>query len=118
MKLNYNYFLQRRNLTTKKIILSNGITTSVQFLELLESLKVTPPCKEDMDSFFPGEKSETKKKTVYTQKVEKDDKKETKVPPKKTSPGKSTPGRARTKKVSSSDPASRTSSIRKKKSSK
>tara|TARA_B100000214_G_scaffold255202_1_gene187939 strand:+ start:3069 stop:3380 length:312 start_codon:yes stop_codon:yes gene_type:complete len=52
MKTNYNYFLQRRNLTTKTIIEANQIKNYAEFLVLLEGLKVEPPPLKDVEIYF------------------------------------------------------------------
>ena len=52
MKTNYNYFLQRRNLTTKTIIETNQIKNYTEFLVLLEGLKVEPPPLKDVEIYF------------------------------------------------------------------
>jgi hypothetical protein len=63
MKTNYNYFLRRRNLTTKAIIESNGIKNYQELLVLLNRLRVEPPPKEDVEIYFvkdENKKDETK----------------------------------------------------------
>ena len=64
MKTNYEYFLKRRNLTTKTIIESNKIKDYKELLILLERLKVSPPPFEEVSQYFikeEGKKNETKK---------------------------------------------------------
>ena len=116
MKLDYNYFLQRRNLTTDKIINSNKITTYSEFVELLLLLKVKPPSKEEVSSFFTDQKSKTEVQIVHNKVEKKDDKKVTSVSAKKTRPRKTT-SRNTDSKIGQKSPAKRTRSVRKKKSS-
>ncbi len=70
MKTNYNYFLQRRNLTTKTIVETNQIKSYSELVVLLELLKVEPPPLKDVETYFIKEevnnektKAETKKKS-------------------------------------------------------
>ena len=68
MKINYNYFLQRRNLTTKTIIESNKIKNYKELLLLLETLKVEPPQIEEVEMYFI--KEEIKNAKVQTESKE------------------------------------------------
>ena len=85
MKLDYAYFLSRRNLTTKKLISINGITSYEQFVELLDSLAVTPPSPEDVEVFFAKSNENN------------NDQKEKRVPTKTSRPRKSTARRSSSK---------------------
>lgn len=86
MKTNYNYFLQRRNLTTKTIIEANQIKNYAEFLVLLEGLKVEPPPLKDVEIYFI--KTEVKNaKTKVTRKKQNN----TRVSSKKKRVGSKTP---------------------------
>ena len=112
MKLDYNYFLQRRGLTTKSIVESNKLETYEELVSLLKSLRVIPPKEEDVCLFFITERDAlANKKQEYEH-----DQKETKISSKKKSSRKVTSGNTSTKKVVKTPSSSTgTSSVRKKK---
>jgi len=49
MKLDYHYFLRRRNLSTHKLIINNQITEYQQLLKVLDRLKVQPLKEEEFN---------------------------------------------------------------------
>ena len=49
LRIDYKYFLKRRNLTTEGLIKANNITHYEQFVEVLKKLKVIPLSKEDFN---------------------------------------------------------------------
>ena len=112
MKLDYNYFLQRRNLTTKKIIDTNSIKTYESFVRLMYDLKVIPPPEEEINSFFMCEKPQHE----TSNKHEKDNKQETRVSSKKASTRRTKTGNTSSKNRNTKSAVKKTSSIRKKKS--
>ena len=67
MKTNYNYFLQRRNLTTKTIVEANKIKNYSELLILLEGLKVEPPPIEDVEMYFIKEEIKNAKTQTKTE---------------------------------------------------
>ena len=118
MKLSYNYFLERRGVSTQKIIDSNHITTYEQFVELLDALRVIPPTEEEMNSFFIDEKLKVAAGTANNKVEKKDDKKVTRIPTKKTRTRKAPARDAGGKNGKPEHAVQRTSSVRKKKSDK
>ena len=52
MKLDYHYFLKRRNITTHTIIQYNKITSYDEFIKLLKSLNVAGVSKEYFDKEY------------------------------------------------------------------
>ena len=112
MKLDYDYFLQRRGITTELIIASNNLKTYEEFVKLLDGLKVKPPKEEDVHLLFIDKsvKTKTKKKS--------NDQKETKVSSKKTSTRKTSTRSTSIKKAPPAGEAPGAGNIRKKKSAK
>jgi len=66
MKLDYDYFLMRRNITTVTIIKTNNIKTYGEFVKLLVTLKVIPPDEEYFNkeylTLYPPAKPATRRK--------------------------------------------------------
>jgi len=54
LRLDYDYFLKRRNLTTHMIIINNNITQYSKFVELLKRLKVRPPQEDVFNAAMEG----------------------------------------------------------------
>ena len=52
MRLSYNYFLQRRKVTTKSLIEINKVKTYDEFVNLLERLRVTPPIENIFNNAY------------------------------------------------------------------
>jgi len=72
MKLSYEYFLQRRKLTTRGLILSNQIKNYSEFIQLLNRLKVQAPAENIFHEAYSEvsaihqTKKERKKRVVKT----------------------------------------------------
>ena len=66
MKTNYNYFLQRRSLTTKTIVEANKIKSYSELLIFLEGLKVEPPPIKDVEMYFIKEEIKNAKTQTAT----------------------------------------------------
>lgn len=52
MKLDYEYFLMRRNLTTEQLIRSNNINSYEEFCTILLQLRVNPPPEDNFNLAF------------------------------------------------------------------
>jgi hypothetical protein len=57
MKLDYEYFLMRRNLTTEQLIRNNNVNSYEEFCTILLQLRVKPPSEEIFNLTFSAIKS-------------------------------------------------------------
>tara|TARA_Y100001937_G_scaffold20551_1_gene28662 strand:+ start:66 stop:446 length:381 start_codon:yes stop_codon:yes gene_type:complete len=101
MKLDYDYFLQRRNLTTAKIVKSNNLKSYEALVALLHELKVLPPPETQVAEFFVTHTSPKTSKEISSKGADggKDEqkKKATRVRTKKTTARKSSTRSTRSK---------------------
>ena len=102
MKLDYDYFLQRRNLTTAKIVKSNNLKSYESLVALLHELKVLPPPETQVAEFFVTQPTSPKTSKEISSKGadgDKDEqkKKATRVRTKKTTARKSSTRSTRSK---------------------